>query len=106
MSHDSPAASTDRSTHQDTVTVRMVMPDRWLEQVDDLPVATSVREVKALGLRTMLQRSSDDPADFYVEYAERRVRDEDVSLSELGFRPREILAIRAYDLGHYKRFEG
>ena len=106
MSHDSPAASTDRSTQQDTVTVRMVMPDRWLEQVDNLPVSTSVRDVKVLGLRTMLQRSSDDPADFYVEYAERRVRDEDVSLAELGFRPREILAIRAYDLGHYKKFEG
>ena len=106
MSHDSPAASTDRSTRQETVTVRMVMPDRWLEQVEDIPGSTSVRDVKALGLRTMLQRSSDDPADFYVEYAERRVRDEDVSLAELGFRTREILAIRAYDLGHYKRFEG
>jgi hypothetical protein len=106
MSHDSPAASTDRSTHQDTVIVRMVMPDRWLEQVDNFPVTISVRDVKVLGLRTMLQRSSDDPADFYVEYAERRVRDEDVSLAELGFRPREILAIRAYDLGHYRRFEG
>jgi len=106
MSHDSPAASTDRSEKQEPITVRMVMPDRWLEQVEDIPGSTSVRDVKALGLRTMLQRSSDDPADFYIEYAERRVRDEDVSLAELGFRTREILAIRAYDLGHYKRFEG
>jgi hypothetical protein len=54
----------------------------------------------------MLQRSTDDPQDYYLEYAERRVRDETVSLADLGFRPREILAIRAYDLGHYKRFEG
>ena len=106
MSHDSPAASTDRSMRQETVTVRMVMPDRWLEQVEDLPVATPVRDVKVLGLRTMLQRSTDDPQDYYLEYAERRVQDENVSLADLGFRPREILAIRAYDLGHYKRFEG
>ena len=106
MSHDSPAPSKDRSTPADTVIVRMVMPDRWLEQVEALPVSTPVREVKAIGLRAMLQRSTDDPADYYLEYAERRVRDEDVSLAELGFRPREILSIRAYDLGHYKRFEG
>jgi hypothetical protein len=106
MSHDSPAPSTDRSAPADTVIVRMVMPDRWLEQVEALPVSTPVREVKAIGLRAMLQRSTDDPSDYYLEYAERRVRDEDVSLAELGFRPREILSIRAYDLGHYKRFEG
>ncbi len=106
MSHDSAAAPTDRSVQQETVTVRMVMPDRWLEQVEDLPVSMPARDVKALGLRMMLQRTSDDPADFYLEYAERRVRDEDVSLAELGFRTRDILAIRAYDLGHRKRFDG
>ena len=70
MSHDSPAPSTDRSTPADTVIVRMVMPDRWLEQVEALPVSTPVREVKAIGLRAMLQRSTDDPADYYLEYAE------------------------------------
>lgn len=88
------------------VTVRLVMPDRWLEHVTQLPVATSVAEAKERGLRALLQRDGDDPADYYVEYAEREVKDESQTLSDIGFRPREILAIRAYDLGHYRPFEG
>lgn len=106
MIHDSPAAPTDRSVPQETVTVRMVMPDRWLEQVEELPLSMAAREVKALGLRTMLKRATDDPDDFYLEYAERRVRDEGASLEQLGFRSRDMLAIRAYDLGHRRRFDG
>jgi hypothetical protein len=86
--------------------VRLVMPDRWLEQVAELPPSTSVADAKAEGLRILLQRDVDDPDDYYVEYAERRVKDETRSLADIGFRPREILAIRAYDLGHYRRFEG
>lgn len=88
------------------VTVRLVMPDRWLEHVAELPSATSVAAAKAAGLRALLQRDVDDPADYYVEYAERQVRDESRTLADIGFRPREILSIRAYDLGHYRRFEG
>jgi len=90
----------------ETLTVRLVMPDRWLEQVAELPTSTSVAEAKADGLRLLLQRDTDDPDDYYVEYAERQVSDETRSLADIGFRPREILAIRAYDLGHYRRFEG
>jgi hypothetical protein len=88
------------------ITVRLVMPDRWLEQVEELPLSATVEAAKALGLRKMLQRGTDDPDDFYVEYAERQVPDESVTLGELGVQPREILSIRAYDLGHYPRFEG
>ena len=104
MSHDTTSA--DGAAGPDTVTVRLVMPDRWLEQVEQLPASATVREAKALGLRLLLQRATDDPSDYYVEYAERRVRNEELSLADLGFRPREILSIRAYDLGHYRRFEG
>jgi len=104
MSHDT--ASADGAAALDTVTVRLVMPDRWLEQVEQLPASLTVREAKALGLRLLMQRTTDDPSDYYVEYAERRVRNEELSLADLGFRPREILSIRAYDLGHYRRFEG
>lgn len=93
-------------TRQETMTVRLVMPDRWLEQVVELPTDTTVAEAKAEGLRLLLQRSVDDPADYYVEYAERQVPDESRTLAEIGFQPREIFAIRAYDLGHYPRFEG
>ncbi len=89
-----------------TFIVRLVMPDRWLEQVAELPASTSVAEAKADGLRLLLQRDTDDPDDYYVEYAERQVKDETRSLADIGFRPREMLAIRAYDLGHYRRFEG
>lgn len=89
-----------------TIPVRLVMPDRWLEQVEELPLSMTVREAKRIGLRKLLLRTTDDPDDFYTEYAERRVRDESVTLAELGVQSREILSIRAYDLGHYPRFRG
>lgn len=89
-----------------TVTVRLVMPDRWLEQVAEFAPSTSVADAKAEGLRLLLQRDVDDPDDYYVEYAERQVKDESRSLADIGFQPREIFAIRAYDLGHYRRFQG
>lgn len=93
-------------TQQETMTVRLVMPDRWLEQVVELPTDIKVADAKAEGLRLLLQRDVDDPADYYVEYAERQVPDESLTLADIGFQPREIFAIRAYDLGHYPRFEG
>lgn len=89
-----------------SVTVRLVMPDRWLEHRAEFASSTTVAMAKEQGLRALLQRDTDDPADFYVEYAERQVSDESQSLQEIGFQAREILAIRAYDLGHYRRFEG
>lgn len=82
------------------------MPDRWLEHVVELSPDTPVEAVKAEGLKVLLHRDTDDPADFYVEYAERQVVDESHTLADIGFQAREILAIRAYDLGHYRRFEG
>lgn len=88
------------------VTVRLVMPDRWLEHVAELPTQTAVEDAKLMGLRAMLLRETDDPADYYVEYAERKVTDEAASLETIGFRSRDILSIRAYDLGHYRAFEG
>ncbi|MDX1393894.1 MAG: hypothetical protein R3195_05870 [Gemmatimonadota bacterium] len=90
----------------ETITVRLIMPDRWLEHVAELPTGMSVTEAKQLGLREMLQRSSDDPSDFYTEYLEREVVDESRSLEQIGMRPRGVLSIRAYDLGHYPRFIG
>jgi len=94
---------TDSDGH---ITVRLLMPDRWLEHVAELPANMSVNEAKALGIRALLQRESDDPADFYVEYEEREIVDESQSLDQLGVRPRGVLSIRAYDLGHHPRFRG
>lgn len=88
------------------IPVRLTMPDRWLEHVAELPPSTTVEEAKRLGLREMLLRDTDDPDDFYTEYAERRVTDESLTLAELGMQPNEMLAIRAYDLGHYPPFRG
>ena len=67
-----------------TITVRLVMPDRWLEHVAELPTQTTVKDAKLMGLRTMLLRETDDPADYYVEYAERKVADEAASLETMG----------------------
>ncbi len=94
------------SSDADGLTVRLIMPDRWLEHVVELPPETTVAEAKEMGLRAMLQRGSDDPGDFYAEYAEREVTDESRTLADLGVRSRGVLSIRAYDLGHYRRFSG
>lgn len=88
------------------ITVRLIMPDRWLEHVADLPPGMSVNEAKAFGLREMLQRTSDDPGDFYTEYEEREIVDESRSLEQIGMRARGVLSIRGYDLGHHPPFRG
>lgn len=92
-------------TPDESLVLRLAMPDRWLEHVAEFPADATVADAKAVGLREMLQRTVD-PADFYTEYAEREVVDESITLRELGAQPRELLSIRAYDLGHYPRFEG
>ena len=88
------------------ITVRLIMPDRWLEHVAELSADTTVADAKAFGIREMLQRSSDDPADFYTEFAERRIRDETRTLADVGIGALGVLSIRAYDLGHYAPFRG
>jgi len=88
------------------ITIRLIMPDRWLEHVVELATDTTVAEAKALGITEMLQRTSDNPADFYTEFAEREITDETRTLDEVGLQSRGMIAIRAYDLGHYRRFEG
>lgn len=88
------------------ITVRLIMPDRWLEHVAELPADTTVADAKTFGIREMLQRSSDDPGDFYAEFAERRIRDETRTLADVGIGSRGVLSIRAYDLGHYPPFRG
>jgi len=93
-------------TSASTLRVRIMMPDRWLEHVVDLSPAITVGEAKAFGIREMLKRSTDHPADFYAEYAEREIIDESQSLAQIGLRPGDVLSIRAYDRGHNRRFVG
>lgn len=106
MSADAPSPGDSSPAAGERITLRLVMPDRWLEHVEELPLSVSIEEAKRIGLREMLARDTDRPEDFYVEYAERQVPDESITLEELGAQPREILSIRAYDLGHYPRFRG
>ena len=106
MPPDTGNAAEDRMNAAEPITVRLIMPDRWLEHVAELPADTPVEAAKAFGIREMLQRTSDDPDDFYTEYAERRIRDETRTLADVGIGSREVLTIRAYDLGHYPPFRG
>ena len=89
-----------------TVTVRLSDSRHIALHIPAPPARTTVEDAKRLGLRAMLLRETDDPGDYYVEYAERKVPDEAVSLGAIGFRSRDIFCIRAYDLGHYRAFEG
>jgi hypothetical protein len=54
----------------------------------------------------LLLRTVDNPDDFYVDFAEKRVRNEAVTLAALGIASNSALFIRAYDLGHYPDFKG
>lgn len=103
---DSTSSDSAGSTAVATISVRLVMPDRWLEHPVELPVDTTVAQAKRIGLEAMLLREVDEPGAYYVEYAEREVHDESTTLEALGIRPGEILSIRAFDLGHYPRFRG
>lgn len=94
------------SWNEGSAPVRLAMPDRWLECVLELPAQTTVGEAKRLGLEAMLLRSVDNPDDFYVDFAEKRVRNEQLTLAALGIHPNSALFIRAYDLGHYPDFTG
>lgn len=90
----------------ESAAVRLAMPDRWLECVLELPLTTTVGEAKQRALETMLLRTVDNPEDFYVDFAEKRVRDEAKTLASLGIAANSALFIRAYDLGHYPDFKG
>ena len=84
-----------------------MMPDRWLEHVAELPGRH--HRGGGQGVRDSARCCSappDDPADFYTEYAERRIRDETRTLADVGMPPRGVLSIRAYDPGHYPPFRG
>lgn len=86
--------------------VRLAMPDRWLECVVELPLTATVGEAKRKGLQSMLLRDTDNPDDFYIDFAEKRVGNEGMTLAALGVSTGSALFIRAYDLGHYPDFKG
>ena len=89
-----------------SATVRLAMPDRWLECTVELPLSTTVGEAKRKALESLLLRTVDNPDDFYVDFAEKRVRNEGITLAALGIAANSALFIRAYDLGHYPDFKG
>lgn len=92
--------------NRESTPVRLAMPDRWLECVVEMPMTATVGEAKRKGLESMLLRKIENPDDFYVDFAEKRVRNEGVTLAALGVSANSALFIRAYDLGHYPDFKG
>lgn len=90
----------------DRLRLRCIWPDRWLETRLDLPSATTLAQVKRQALEAMLKSEAFDPAAYYVELGERTVRDESVTLDELGLSDGAVLTIRAHDLHHPPPFRG
>lgn len=90
----------------DTVRIRCVMPDRWLETHLDIEDTTRVREVKRRCLETLLGTRDVDPGAYYVEHLEREVSDESLTLRELEVRDRGVISIRPYDLNHPRPYRG
>ena len=90
----------------DRLRLRCIWPDRWLETRIEAPRTAPVGQVKREALEAMLKKETVDPASYYVEWRERRVRDESVTLHELGLTDGAVLTIRAHDLHHPPPFRG
>jgi hypothetical protein len=88
------------------VRVRCVWPDRWLEARLELAADATVEEAKRRAIAAMRKTDFVDADRFYVEFRERRVFDESVTLRELGASDGAVLSIRAHDLHHPPLFEG
>lgn len=90
----------------DRLRLRCVWPDRWLETRIETPRTAPVGQVKREALEAMLKKETVDPSAYYVEWRERRVRDESATLDQLGLADGSVLAIRAHDLHHPPPFRG
>jgi hypothetical protein len=86
--------------------VRCVFPDRWLEARLEFPETTPLREVKRRALETWFPNGSANPDDHYIEFREREVANESMTLRALGVPDGGVLCIRRYDLNHPRPFRG
>lgn len=90
----------------DYLRLRCIWPDRWLETRLEVPSATALAQVKRQALEAMLKSDTFDPTAYYVELGERKVRDESITLNELGLSDGAVVTIRAHDLHHPPPFRG
>lgn len=90
----------------DRLRLRCVWPDRWLETRIEAPPTAPLGQVKREALEALWKKEIVDPASYYVEWRERKVRDESVTLDQLGLADGAVLTIRAYDLHHPPPFRG
>lgn len=90
----------------ETVRIRCIMPDRWLEAHLEVPTSTRIGELKRQCLEALLKTRDVDPQAYYVEHLEREVSDESVTLRELGVRDPVAISVRPYDLNHPRPYRG
>lgn len=90
----------------DRLRLRCIWPDRWLESRIEVPATTALDHVKRQALEALLKSEAFDPTAYYVEWRERRVRDESATLDQLGITDGAVLTVRAHDLHHPPPFRG
>ncbi len=90
----------------ETLRVRCIFPDGWLESRLEAPADTSLEELKRRALQAMFQSDSVDARAFYVEFREKEIWEESVTLRELGVTDGAVVSIRRHDLHHPPPYRG
>lgn len=90
----------------ETLKVRVIVPDLWREHKMEFAPHTSVASIKEAALPKLLGHDDVDPSAYYIEYFEKEVLDESRTLAELGVPEGGVISIRAYDLDHPAPFKG
>ncbi len=91
---------------EETLKVRVIVPDLWRERKMEFAPNTSVAAIKQAALPKLLGDDDVDPSAYYIEYFEKEVLDESRTLAELGVPEGGVISIRAYDLDHPAPFKG
>lgn len=89
-----------------TLKLRVIAPDLWLESKMEFAPDTPLGQLKRQALPELLKQSDVDPQAYYVEYFEKEVLDESVTLAELGVPPDGVISIRKFDVDHPPPFQG
>lgn len=90
----------------DTLRVRCIFPDGWLETRLELPHDTPLDEVKRRALEGILKTREFGPDEYYIEFREGEVSNESMTLRELGVADGSVVSIRRYDLHHPPPYRG
>lgn len=91
---------------EDTLSIRVTLPDRWRERKMEFSSETPVGVIKEQALPLLLGKSDVDSGAYYVEYFEKEVRDESRTLADLNITSGAVILLRPYDLDHPPPFRG